>query len=777
MTADELEGLEADKLDVSTETDGDDYDVTLEPEYRDNAELNAIDDSKEDYLVYAIYDCRVDEWNPDQIEYRISWADFSPCHTSWQPESNLHRAAAMVRQFHRDHPEKPRSRSYLYNPDQAESSDEDQSEPQNSYPDEILDQFIQDYSSGRDTDNDADTTTNLAQMFKSNLSPLEDDPQADWQDYDDLNQPCSPDQRKDLLPNKQQLNVFIQVYSAQIPVNEMLPSLTMSDIYKDLLTRLVQQTSTQAAERHVIPGVRCALQYIRNLKVLRSFRSKDLQLEACSIVITCWLAVCLKIQLGALPAGTVYASDACCSLLATSKGIVNSGFSNDLFLAVRAWESILYKQSTEHWLGDQWYKEIPAGSDLTVSGSKATVSTIEESLLSAHRRDDILQLVDQVINVELSGGRSPLHRIAHSSNSMIRGEMLTMMASANKHVVEACVNGQIARKVLLEGCLVKQAVQQFNESGDSLPAIYGNYVTDKAGMSPTGEMYAHICDDLERYIKRYPTADDSKWAAVVDALHAPSLSWPRKFSLQGFRRYTDWRTVVVEKSTRSCEGRRKIIQSFADCLRRRTVSTLKAGLYHAPFRRPIAEIGYSIRPQTRLKEHRMHRSSNYIMNLTEALLKHRYGGFELTQTVLFVCWSCTHPWLAEIAFTQLSQAYVLKAGGFSHYPAGFSNSSAWHKVPLALWSIYQQKALADGTVHHRLRINLKRIEDEKEAIETQRALNQVTDNLHVQSAVSSLQQSRHLMWTETLERLIAIRQEQLRKLTASADSHHSVSNI
>lgn len=315
---------------------------------------------------------------------------------------------------------------------------------------------------------------------------------------------------------------------------------------------------------------------------------------------------------------------------------------------------------------------------------------VEEAFLTSlqHR---IPYLADTIIDKECEATRSPLKAIVDVDRGWIQGELMKMLASVDPAVLEACITGQLIPRKENKNSSVGTALAKAYDRGNSIPRIYGNYITDNSDMSPTPSMYADICSDIERYTKTVCSVEDHHWAAVIDQTWAPSKSWLSELTLQGFRRYLDWRNVIVKETARRCTYRRKVLSNFNHHLLKRVRQERHAGRVHTPFQAAIAEVGYSIRPKTRLAEHKQHRSSNYIMNVVDAMLRYRYGGaFTLKQGILFSCCHFAQPWHGEIAFTQLAQGYVQNAGGFSHYPAGFSNGSAWPKTPMKQWAAYQQ---------------------------------------------------------------------------------------
>lgn len=87
------------------------------------------------------------------------------------------------------------------------------------------------------------------------------------------------------------------------------------------------------------------------------------------------------------------------------------------------------------------------------------------------------------------------------------------------------------------------------------------------------------------------------------------------------------------------------------------------------------------------------------MNLAHATFEYAFPGmFILKQVVLYRCWSSIQPWLAEIVLAQICQGYTVRAGGLSHYPAGYSNASACRKTPMKSWIAFQKSVEKNGAL-------------------------------------------------------------------------------
>ena len=88
---------------------------------------------------------------------------------------------------------------------------------------------------------------------------------------------------------------------------------------------------------------------------------------------------------------------------------------------------------------------------------------------------------------------------------------------------------------------------------------------------------------------------------------------------------------------------------------------------------PLCEWGYTINHDRREKQHQTYSSSNWLMCMTEAFCRERWGDkyrikfFNVYNVPLLALAS-----YAEAFITVIGQGYVVNGGGFSHHPAGRS---------------------------------------------------------------------------------------------------------
>lgn len=201
----------------------------------------------------------------------------------------------------------------------------------------------------------------------------------------------------------------------------------------------------------------------------------------------------------------------------------------------------------------------------------------------------------------------------------------------------------------------------------SQPAIYRQALVDDRGKSPTPNQLLSVLDDIEHH---YLSPDpDPIIVASIDSFKNPKSS--RNAARQGYRKY------LARKPGSPCSRSRiHRLDMFCSKLRKRLLSIPHSDR-DQPLKEPLSEMGYSMEVLKRLKRHRDHQNSNFIMNLFEAACERLYPGvFSIKQNIIFLIFDKMHASLSEIALTALGQGYIFNAGGFSFHPAGQNNATA-----------------------------------------------------------------------------------------------------
>ncbi|CAD6447319.1 6b42fdd8-3bbb-4c21-a474-5858d024fd6f [Sclerotinia trifoliorum] len=132
----------------------------------------------------------------------------------------------------------------------------------------------------------------------------------------------------------------------------------------------------------------------------------------------------------------------------------------------------------------------------------------------------------------------------------------------------------------------------------------------------------------------------------------------------------------------------KVISEWISIVRGRIAYERLRGRFREPLARPISKVGFASSLQ-RLEQHKKHVSSNYIMNLIEAIFLHDGDVYKNEQFVIFNCIEPCHGTFGEILCSRYAQAYSTHGGGFAHFAAGGGVNNA-NKHDEAHWSMAKE---------------------------------------------------------------------------------------
>ena len=241
--------------------------------------------------------------------------------------------------------------------------------------------------------------------------------------------------------------------------------------------------------------------------------------------------------------------------------------------------------------------------------------------------------------------------------------LVLMMAGSDPLILQHFVQGDIPKAEKQNADLEKK-LRQLRNVGDSFcPSIYVQYLVNDQGESPTPQVLLDILDFVELYTRGYGKRDgpSGQLAAEVDSAMG-TKSWSSTgVALQGKRRY-------IESDSQ-----------FDTCLA--WVESSRARLSRLPLDkpldRPFAELGYASNPNVRLNQHAKHTSSNYLMNLTEAICMAKFNeNYSIKQYVVLHLIHYAHAMWGEILYHRIGLIYTMQGGGFSHHVAGASHGGA-----------------------------------------------------------------------------------------------------
>jgi hypothetical protein len=215
-------------------------------------------------------------------------------------------------------------------------------------------------------------------------------------------------------------------------------------------------------------------------------------------------------------------------------------------------------------------------------------------------------------------------------------EVVEMLASMNTDLLTAIIEGQVSRKGEIPFQEVYRALERINRRQFIQLRTYMNTRCDEMGISPTPRQWHEVCDLMLQYMQK--DYEHNSMAAKLDQLIYTSARWPVGLAARGLRRYTEWKCFLTDDDSYSCKPHRDMIAYFDDQMEIRLKAETRLRGSDTSLIAPVVEIGFDIDPKRRLRDHRRHRNSNYIMNLAQATFEYAFPEmFRLHQKIIYAC--------------------------------------------------------------------------------------------------------------------------------------------
>ena len=540
-----------------------------------------------------------------------------------------------------------------------------------------------------------------------------DDPQLDWRtqdpsqlsiEEDDISEP------DDTHAIESEPAIPQVIISAQ-DASQAKPYMTLADIkvhqrYLLFLMDLCDKTGTDSLGTCVKDGLIRALHRAQSISLDKDLSAdEDLDLYGLALVIHVWQVVCLRVQFGLFPDDSLAVGFGAYFLSAHAVAEHYHAVAfPQLMSAVQYWEHRL-NNANDHglWEKEAWLRSIVEMDSTLPQNRNETANEYLQSLLESGKS----HLAFLVMQRDASGQHStPLRKYTEGERSnkvWALAEVTAILSSMDIELLKSLIDGSLSRKAEIPAGHVSNALLRIQDQNPSPPSIYQNCICDLMGMSPTPVQWERVCNHMLEYVQG--GTESNELAMMVDQLIYPTDEWPPQLAKRGLRRYTEWRSYVENDGDQLPSiSHRRMVRYFVSEMMDRISVDLQSGRGHIPLAAPVIEIGFSINARYRLREHRRHEHSNYLMNLAEAMFKHLYPNtFRLQQLVIYACFRPSHPWFSEIILTQLGQGYTEGAGGFSHYPAGRSNGSAYYKTSRSEWQQFYYEATRSGSLEREAR--------------------------------------------------------------------------
>ena len=541
----------------------------------------------------------------------------------------------------------------------------------------------------------------------------------------------------------------------------------LSPQWKHTIEMLCSQTGTEAAFETTMARLTIVCKFCQNEKICTQFQEYDqerirlTQPELLALLAAVWLRTSLCILRNQLKPSEAVA-DACGSLLLSF-----------IYVFELCETRLPFSR-----LVDGWDRKIQNAQDLVFTEEYPDPNVLERFPNPTELRQTRQELIDildgpcpttrlasKILEREISADFTCMGKICQNpeNSELVLAETTNLFASMDHSVLKSCINGRICRDAKINKHKTASVLYN-NTLHKEKPVIYLNGIADKVGVPPTPSQLQQVI----RLGRQYVSEDDSfnELAWKIDSLFYKPKGWIRAYADSGLRRYTEFgnftRDQLVRPPLKDLK-RRAILLKYFDALENRVLSDINSGRGHIPMSEGLVEVGYTMDAKTRLEAHYKHRNSNYVMNITQAILEHLYPTlFILHQHILYVCWKPIQAWLGEMMLTSLCDGYITNGIGMSHFPAGYSNSTATKNVAHENWVIWQNWGSIWYKTTQRLELEMQRAEVNAQEVETQRkevlAMIQAEAREHFQKKQSQAREA------EELKRMIDLL-EDLHRLT------------
>jgi hypothetical protein len=439
------------------------------------------------------------------IEYLVHWRGTSEDEASWQCIEFIPRADELLEAFISKHPEVP--------------LDSQNAAIADHVPANIQDRFI----------DDALAYTALMQL--GDVPPMEDDPHVDWRQVEseqtddevnegdpvdhpgpveDRNGPdtdvedvaaepeeISDSESDETIPNASTKLDLKAMYSHRDKKFTPAINFKLSKRYSSFITDLCTETANVQATVPTLEGVVHCCTLLQNKAVCDALKSDDPNMVASCLIIEIWLTVCYRIHNHKRPLKGMYLGQTCGALFLSALEAV--GYDKRLQGFLKFWEDRLYDVD-RHWMRKKWLNETPsslASTQLPSPDEKATeyLTELDEFGLTA--------LAEKIIEKECMGPKTPLRRMLQhpATAKLMTRELLQILASMDDALLRSCIRRRIPQDSKRNFEDVALALENNEFASPDQPAIYANFICDRAGMAPSPAAWTTICQVIRSYLR------------------------------------------------------------------------------------------------------------------------------------------------------------------------------------------------------------------------------------------------------------------------------------
>jgi len=240
-----------------------------------------------------------------------------------------------------------------------------------------------------------------------------------------------------------------------------------------------------------------------------------------------------------------------------------------------------------------------------------------------------------------------------------------ILRSKHDDLIESLISGNLSADSRSNATLRHhmQAMDAKVKTGKQ-PFIYFQQLVDKNRNGPTKREMRKILSYMMLYTEQthssaaIPTVNFFEFVRAVDQAFGTRRAHEPIEDFKN-RRYL---SKLENGPRKAVDKHRTTIERFERKVTARMDSDSQSE--HTPLFPPLAEIGYATHYK-RLREHKPHTNSNYLMNLAEAIctIFPDLGKYHIAQRVVAAVWRISHATAGKLLFSRLAQVYDDDRGG------------------------------------------------------------------------------------------------------------------
>ncbi|KFY15991.1 hypothetical protein V491_05476 [Pseudogymnoascus sp. VKM F-3775] len=357
------------------------------------------------------------------------------------------------------------------------------------------------------------------------------------------------------------------------------------------------------------------------------------------------------------------------------------------------------------------------------------------------------------------------------------GIVLKVLLQINFDVIQALALGTLPQEA--RGALKAYFSNDMISLGDTVPAVYVNYIVDKDGVPPTkaeiieilSVMKEYLSDDSDDLVKQVDTQIGRSrmlwryaYKAGTERAHIQFIKGMEKrlglvdLGLVDATELTsdpdaepasDPDATGATKPASDPDAADPDAADIANAdVNTKTPSQVAETVYtqsdisqdatDQPIACGISEVGFSIMPYRRIQDHKKHTNSNLVMNLFEAAARYHFGNkYSIEGYVVARIVDPTLAGISEAVISRLACSYADGGGGFNAKLGGLNVNGVNH-LPMIL---SDAKLNREAWITLEANEDMSNVEDERERVEKRTAYykariiarlerhNEVTDKL------------------------------------------------